>query len=496
MTGVQTCALPISPIFNPDDELDAFLYAPVTSSQKSILEDLPSDSEVEEEEMEREDMEVDEDDDAGKQKGTGYQQLKVIGRVKSSADDSDSDSDSLDTPRANQVGIKGYARYARLTIEVQANVKNPSHARDIVPSSDLEDEEELLSRPRKSTDASIGVPLATSSPGRRMTSISNLKSANQALNFFNEHVLDKPDPIENDSGSPKDLPKDPILNADPMSTPKPRLSQREKGGEKITSPVVTRKDGPIPNGRQKQSGFTSPNMMLPPPDPSRRAGGDLTFTQPLDQSTPVVPGVSRKKRPAPGESPSLSEWAVLPQGEQSGLSAGNLSMIDELDSSSRKNTSKSKATPVRMPTSEASTKQTPLFLPGTSQYPVPSSDLPVQSSPEESEDEEEERKTVVSLSSAIKNKVAVPYRGLSVLASQGDIFPTLPESASPAPAVSKFQTKHWSDDDDDEDDEDEDEDSGVSDSDSPSSSHIPKDRRAGVGNESRGKKRSQLAMLS
>ena len=98
----------LAPVSDPDDELDAFLHAPTHPSQKSVLEELPSDSEDEDEEEEREDMEVDEEDEAPRSKLSGHAQLKVMARVGSSSDDSDSDSVAADAlVKADRVGTTG-----------------------------------------------------------------------------------------------------------------------------------------------------------------------------------------------------------------------------------------------------------------------------------------------------------------------------------------------------------------------------------------------------
>ena len=181
-------------------------------------------------------------------------------------------------------------------------------------------------------------------------------------------------------------------------------------------------------------------------------------------------------------------------------------MVDELISSPNEIVAKpQKTTPLKRPASSGSTKQTPLFLPGTSQYPIPSSDLPApeksssEDSEEEEEEEEEEEKKIVPASprllrsSTTKNRTTTPYRSLSVLASQRRIFPSTPiEPVGPSP-VNRSQAQPGSDNDDD----DEEEDSGVSDSDpdSPPHSHIPRGRRAGSMNSGRGKK-GQLAAFS
>jgi len=361
----------------------------------------------------------------------------------------------------------------------------------------------------KSTNTSTNViPPASStsgSPEPHMTSISNLKSAGQALNFFNEHVLDKPDPIEDDASHvkpPDDLPgdtDDPIENADTISTPRPNLIRQMRGRNKTADPVAARKPGA--GSKTTQSSLTSPaNSMLPPPTPSRDLKSDLTFGQPLDQSTPAAPNVSRKKQlvsqTTVPEIPAHTTWATLPRREQSTQSVDDSAMVDELISSPTESAAKQpKATPVKNPPSSGPIKHTPLFLPGTSQYPIPSSDLPAA---EESslEEEEEEEEVIVPPSSRVhrsnttQNRTTTPYRSLSVLASQRSIFPSTPiEPVEPAP-VNKLQVKLGSEDDDDDDEED----SGVSDSDSPPPSHIPKGRRAGAGNGDR-VKRSQLAMF-
>ena len=96
-----------APVSDPDDELDAFLHAPTHPSQRSVLEDLPSDSEDDEEEVEREDMEMDEEDEGPKSKWSGHGQLKVMGRTRSSSDD-DSDPESVVSDvlvKADQVGM-------------------------------------------------------------------------------------------------------------------------------------------------------------------------------------------------------------------------------------------------------------------------------------------------------------------------------------------------------------------------------------------------------
>ena len=504
-------------VSDPDDELDTFLHAPTHPSQKSVLEELPSDSEDEEEEVEREDMEVDEEDEAPKSKLSGHGRLKVTVRAGSSSDD-DSDSESVAVDvlvEANQVGTAGYVGCVTLIVDTQAKantqVTHVSETQNIVPSSDLEDDGEPLSQPTKSTNTFANVVPSASftsdARGPHMAPISNLKSAGQALDFFNGHVLDKPDPIENDlshvtppDDSPEDV-EDPIENADTTSTPKPKLIQQMKGRDKTAKPVVARKGGAAP--KRTQSSLTSPlNSMLPPPTPSRNAKGDLTFSQPLDQSTPAVPRTSRKKQlisqTTVPETPAHSTWATLPQSEPSTQSMDDPAMVDELVSSPTEGATKlAKATPVMRPTSSGSTNQTPLFLPGTSQYPIPSSDLPAaeESSSEESEEDEGMVAPPPSrvLRSSTTKRATTPYRGLSVLASQRSIFPSTPiEPVGPTPAT-KSQAKPGSDDDDDNE-----EDSGVSDSDSgsPPPSHIPKGRRAGAGNGSRGKRRSQLAMWS
>ncbi|KAF9653914.1 hypothetical protein BDM02DRAFT_3182353 [Thelephora ganbajun] len=479
-----------APVSDPDDELDAFLLALMHPSQKSVLEELPSDSEDEEEEVEREDMEVDVEDDAPKSKGTG--QLKDIARAGSSSDDGN-DSES--------VAVDALVKADR--IKVNTEMTQVSETQGIVPSSDPEGEGESLSQPTKFTNIPTNVvpPVSSTSdsPERYMTPISNLKSAGRALNFFNEHVLDKPDPIENDTSHARPLnnlpgnTEDPIENTDTTSTPKPKLVQRMKGRDKTASPVVSRKGGA--GSKATQSSLTSPsNSMLPPPTPMEDLKSDLTFSQPLDQSTPI-PTVSRKRRltsqTAVPENPAHSTWTTLPQREQS---MDDPVMVDELISSPIESATKlPKATPAKKRTPLGSTKRTPLFLPGTSQHPIPSSDLPVA---EKSSSEEEEKVIVppsprVLRSSTVKNKTTTPYRSLSVLASQRSIFPSTPiEPVGPIPAA-KAQTKPGSDDDDDDE-----EDSGVSNSGSgsPPPSHIPKGRRAGVGNGRLGKKRSQLAI--
>ena len=99
-----------APISDPDDELDAFLHASTHPSQRSVLEDLPSDSEDEEEEVEREDMEVDEEDEVPNSKGFGHGHSNVMAKAGSSSDD-DSDSESVPTNalvKANQVGMAHY----------------------------------------------------------------------------------------------------------------------------------------------------------------------------------------------------------------------------------------------------------------------------------------------------------------------------------------------------------------------------------------------------
>jgi hypothetical protein len=383
---------------------------------------------------------------------------------------------------------------------------------DIVSSSDLEDEGEPLPRLAGSAGASTPViPSASStsdSSRPHMTSISNLKSTGQALNFFNDHILDRPDPIEADASHVKpsdDLPgdaEDPIENADTTSTPRPNLVQRVKGRNKTAIPVAARKTGA--GSRTTQRNFASPtSSMLPPPTPLRDLKGDLTFSKPLDHSTPAVPNVSRKKQlvsqTTVPETPARTTWTTLPQGEQSTQSADDSVMVDELIPSPTESAAKH-ATPMKNPLSPRSMKQTPLFLPGTSQYPIPSSDLPVSeesSSEEEGEEEEEEEEEFVPPSLRVlrpkinTNKPTTPYRSLSTLASQRSIFPSTPiEPVGPAP-VNKSQAKLGS-----EEEDEEEEDSGVSDSDSPPPSHIPKGRRAGAGNGNRVARRSQLAMWS
>jgi hypothetical protein len=371
---------------------------------------------------------------------------------------------------------------------------------------------EPLPQSTKSVDTSTNAVVSISSisdPAEpHMTPISNLKSAGKALSFFNERVLDKPDPIDDDlshnvtsNDTPIDA-EDPIENADTISTPKPSLVQQVKGRNKTASPVTARKNGA--GNKTTQSSLTSPsNSMLPPPTPSRDLKGDFTFSQPLDQSTPVDSNRSRKKQLVSQttvlEAPAHSAWTTLPHREPSTQSMDDPGTADELVSSPTGSAAKlQKATPLKKPTSSRSTNRTPLFLPGTSQYPIPSSDLPTAEQSLSEEEEEEDNTTVPSSSrvlrsTATKGKAATPYRGLSVLARERSIFPSTPiEPVGPSP-VDKSQAKPGSDDDDD----DEEEDSGVSDSDSDSqpTSHIPKGRRAGAGNGGRGKKRSPLAML-
>ena len=407
-----------------------------------------------------------------------------------------------------------------MQVNTNTQVTHVSETLDNIPSSDLEDEGEPLSQRVKSIGASLNVVASASSTSDsaephmtepHMTPISNLKSAGQALSFFSGHVLDKPDPIENDPShdtppdeSPEDV-EDPIENADTTSTPKLNLVQRLKGHNKATSPVAARRSG---SGLEAtQSSLTSPtNSMLPPLTTSRGIKGDFTFSQPLDQSTPAVRSVLRKKQPISQttvpETPSNSAWTTLPRREPSTQSMDDPALVDELISSPTETAAKlPKATPVKKPVSSRSTNQTPLFLLGTSQYPIPSSDLPAaekSTSEKSEEEEEEEEKVIVPPSSRVlrsrtpnpNSRKSTPYRGLSVLASQRSIFPSTPiEPVAPAPA-NKSRAKPASDD-------DEEEDSGVSDSDSdsPPPSHIPKGRRAGTGSGNRGKKRGQLSML-
>jgi len=392
-------------------------------------------------------------------------------------------------------------------------VTHVSETLDTIPSSDLEDEGKSLSQHAKSTEDSVNVVASTSptsdSAEPHMTPISNLKSAGQALSFFNGHVLDKPDPIENDPshGMPlNDLPEDvedPIENADTTSTPRPSLTQQTKGRNKTASPIAARRSGMGVKGTQR-SLTSPPNSMLPPPTTSRGIKGDFTFSQPLDQSTPAASSVLRKKQQTTvPETPSNSAWTTLPRRELSTQSMDDSALVDELISSPTETAGRlPKATPAKKPVSSRSTNQTPLFLPGTSQYPIPSSDLPTaeKSSSEESEEEsEEEVKVIVPPSSRVlrsrtpnpTSRKTTPYRSLSLLASQRSIFPSTPiEPVARAPA-NKSRAKPESDDEEDE------EDSGVSDSDSdsPPPSHIPKGRRAGAGSSNRGKKRGQLTMF-
>lgn len=402
---------------------------------------------------------------------------------------------------------------------MQANINTQityvSETSDIVPFSDIEGEGEPPNQATKSTDASTSVVASASpipdSPKPHMTPISNLKSVGQALSFFNEHALDRPDPIENvpPRGTPpndsSEDAEDPIENVDTTSTPKRNLVQRMKSRNKTEGPAVARKNG-TSLGATKSSLTSPPRSMLPPPTPSRGAKGDFTFSQPLGQSTPAAPGVSRKKQLAsqtsvPG-TPSHSAWTTLPHREPSTQSVDDPGMVDELISSPTETAAKlSKATPLKKPASSRSTNQSPLFLPGTSQYHIPSSDLPTaeKSSSEESEESEDDEKVIVPQSSralrprTTNSRKTTPYRSLSLLASQRSIFPSTPiEPVAPIPA-----NKSWAKPESDEDDE---EDSGVSDSDSdsdsPPPSHIPKGRRAGVGSSNRGKKKSLLAMWS
>ena len=99
-----------APAPDPDDELDAFLQAPTHPSQKSVLDELPSDSEEEEEEAEREDMEVDEEDEVPNSKAFGRSHPNVMARAGSSSDDdSDSESAAASTvAKVNQVDMTYY----------------------------------------------------------------------------------------------------------------------------------------------------------------------------------------------------------------------------------------------------------------------------------------------------------------------------------------------------------------------------------------------------
>ena len=83
-----------APVTDPDDELDAFLHGSAHPSQKSVLEELPSDSEDDEEEVEREDMEANEEEEVLDSKGFRHGRSKLIARARSSSDD-DSDSESV-----------------------------------------------------------------------------------------------------------------------------------------------------------------------------------------------------------------------------------------------------------------------------------------------------------------------------------------------------------------------------------------------------------------
>ena len=394
-----------------------------------------------------------------------------------------------------------------MQVEVNTQVTHTSGTLDIVPSSDPEDEGEPLPQPTTPTNVVISASSTSDSSEPHMTLIPNLKSAGKALDFFNEPVLE--DPIENDPSHampPDDLPEDvedPIENADTTSTPKPSSVRQAKGRNKTSSSVIFRRH--VAGPKATQSSLASPlNSMLPPPTPSRGVKGDLTFSQPLYQSTPAVPSVSRKKQlmtqaAVPG-TPDRNTWTTLSHGEPSTQSMDDPAMVDELISSPTETAAKlPRVTPLKKTPSSGSTIQTPLFLPGTSQYPIPSSDLPAaEKSSEESEEEEEEggeeNVTVPPsprvLRSGTKNRTTTPYRSLSTLASQRSIFPSTPIEPLRPTLVNKSQTKPESDDDE--------EDSGVSDSDSdsPPPSHIPKGRRAGAGNSNRGKKKSQLGLLS
>ena len=390
--------------------------------------------------------------------------------------------------------------------KVSTQVTRASETLDAIPSPNPEDEGEPFLQPMKSTNTSTNVAppdsSAPDSPGPHMTPISNLKSADQALNFFVERVLDKPDPIEDDpprSTLPEDT-EDPIENVDTTSTPKPTLVRRMKGQNKTINPNAAQEN--CGGSKTTQSSLTSPmNSMLPPPTPSRDLQGDLTLGKPLDQSTPAVPNASRKKQPVSKitvpENSTQNTWTTLSQMERSTQSTDDPPMIDELISSPNESVvNLRKTTPMKEPLASGSVKQTPLFLPGTSQYPIPSSDLPAtEELSSEREEEEEREQAIVPPSSRVlrsntQNKTITPYRSLSVLANQRSIFPSTP--IEPAPA-NNSQIKLRLE---------EEEDSGVSDSDSgsgsdsPPPSHIPKGRRAGAENGGRGKRRSQLAMWS
>lgn len=478
-------------ISDPDDELDAFMHALANPSQKSVLDDLPSDSEVEEEEAEREGMEVEEEDDAPKSKGSGYRELKVLalkvmGRTESSSNgDSDSEPVAADASvNLNQVGMTYCVCCTKLIVgtqvQVNAQVTRVSKVEAIAPSSDLEDEEEPLSQRTKSTNV------------------------DQALSSSNERILDNPDPIGNEPShvtSPDDFPEgteDPVQNVDMTSTPKSKLALRAKGHDET---VLIQKGGA--SSEETQSSPTPPpGSMLPPPTPLRETQGGPMLSQPIYESTPAVSAALRRKQlrsqTAGPETPVRSRWTTLTRGKGSAQSADDPSMFDELTYSPIESTlTLRKATPVGKPTSSASIKQTPLFLPSTSHYPIPSSDLPLE---EEEESSSEEEKVIVPSpqrilrSSVAKNKMATPYQRLSTLARQPSIFPSTPiEPVGPTPTANKSQNLPGSD-----DDFDDEEDSGVSDSDSDShpSTHIPKGRRAGVRTGGRGKERSQLSAWS
>ncbi|TFY52523.1 hypothetical protein EVG20_g10511, partial [Dentipellis fragilis] len=247
--------------------------------------------------------------------------------------------------------------------------------------------------------------------------------------------------------------------------------------------------------------------------PASKRGGK-TVAQPKPETLATEPQVQEQEH----DQPSIAEWKTLTPA--SPIAPSDVSAIDQLRSSSvglgdhhhhlgrtGSMLPPSSEQPEPDEGSEISAikplvyknssqpgmesddlQQTPLFLPGSSQFPMSQppnkiSHLPParDASPGASSDSEGEGVTPVARAKKPPLTKRAPFRRLTELAKVPQ-FQSSPASAStpfalrPA-AKTQSQDVFGADDDDDEEEED---DSSGSDSDAAAKSHIPKDRRAGV----------------
>lgn len=400
---------------------------------------------------------------------------------------------------------------------------------DFVPPTDDEADDAEMSELKPVNEIVTETPTRSSRVGTSTSSssakvhsrISELQATKSVLNYLVAQLPEKQDPIEpSDDGSlqyPRSSvePIDPIQDDDTdalsppsgsfpiQSTPAlfKRMKDRNGSAASLKETPVLFPALKIPEGTPMRSAEQiqphTPREMRPPPTPPWQSGEDIEASKKKSKKAKMIPSLPQRRGTKPsGLTPvlikPLSAWTSLTQTQtQSPIALAESSMVDELRSSPGDDAAAQEVPLPAVKTQEnQSSPMQSLFLAGTSQYPIPKSQLPseddadaekAKSSSSESENEAKKKATgqlqrARSFSSGAG--ATFHYRGLRDIASQTSVF------ASPlvTPVITSFPPRPNGKPNpfgDNNEEEEEDSSSSDSDSDDADKSHIPKGRRAG-----------------